>query len=348
MITAVAAPVMGPSAYLISGAMLVYSALPVKMSPSGTLHNEVVRRIFSSDLQKKLYPSNAFYKGAKVDTGVAEDAVSVEVPQDEEEDAQYVVNPTVYPLQVVGEEDKKKTYDLDLIATKPQLVTDLNQAIVSYDKRAAKLEKHANTLNDQVAQRILQAWQPSDSQFLKVTTGTEARASKLPGTTGNRKRISKADIFHFFSMFNDLNIPMNNEGGGERRLVIPAYMYEDLLAIDEFINGDKLRMRGDLNAGQIGELLGFKVYMRSKTPVYTEAATPVLKPIGAAAAETDNQSCLFFHTQFVRYAEGQNKVYINPDRGEYLGTTMNAKVRVGAMVSRLSSIGVGVLVEDNA
>lgn len=332
----------GVDPIVTTGGVVVFSLIPRSL-PVGVLRDEVISTLFSSDLQEKLYPDNSFYKGAQVDAGAAENDKTVEVPQDEDGEAEVVVNPKVYPLEVISEEDLKKSYDLDLLATKPQLVTDLNQALVSYDKRAAKLRKHANSLNTQVADRIMYAWGPTKADFIRQTTGGTNRVAKAPGATGNRKRIAKEDIFYFFSMFNDLDVPTQG-----RRMVIPAYMYEDLLLIDEFINGEKLRMRGDLSSGQIGEILGFRVYMRSQTTVYTEAATPVKKAPGAASAVTDNQSALFFHPSFVRYAEGMAKVYINPDRGEYLGTTMNAKVRTGGMISRLSEIGVGALVEDNA
>lgn len=341
-------PLIGPSSLAIAALMFIYGLMPIKMMPNGTFRNEVIKRVFSADLQEFLFPNNAFYKGANVDTGVADTAESVEVPQDEDGESEYVVNPTKFPLETVEEDDNKKEYSLDLVATKPQRIGDVNQALLSYDKRSSKLRKHANTLNTQSASRILQAWQPTVADFKRVTTGSTARPAKAPGASGNRKRIAKADVFHFFSMFNDLDIPTNGDGAGERRLVIPAYMYEDLLTIDEFINSEKLRMRGDLNAGQIGEILGFKVYMRSRGAIYAPDTVPVLKPIGAASGSTDLQSALFFHTGFVRYAEGLNRLYINPDRGEFLGTTMNAALRTGGMISRLSQKGVGVLVEDNA
>lgn len=339
-----AVPVIGAGGYLIAGAMFLYGLMPVRLYPDGVLRNEVISRVFSRDLQEKLYPNNSFYKGAQVDTGIVLDAETIEVPQDEDGEAQIVVNPKSFPLETYAEEDKKKQYTTDLIATKPQLVTDLNQALVSYDKRAAKLRKHMNSLNTQIADRIMYGWMPTNSDFIFQTTSNETRPAKAPGATGNRKRLDKKDIFKAFSMLNDLDVPLD----GQRRLVLPAYMYEDLLLIEDFIDADKLRMRGDLSAGQVGEVLGFKVFMRSKTTIFTEAANPQKKPIGAAPAQTDNQAALFFHPSFVRYAEGVVKVYVNPDRGEYLGGTMNAAVRGGSMISRLSEIGVGAIVEDNA
>ena len=348
VIAAVVAHYFNPGiSMMIAVAFFIYQFIPGVKTPIGCARNEVIRKIFSSDLQEKLFPANAFYKGALVDTGVADTAESVDVPQDEDGEAESIENPKKFPLETVSEEDKKKSYSVHLIATKPQLVTDLNQAIVTYDKRGAKLRKHSNTLNNRIANRINYEWSPTKADFIRYTTGTTNRAGHAPGATGDRKRVAKEDIFWGFSLFNDLDIPVNGDGMGERRLLIPAYMYEDLLTIPEFIDLQKLKARGDLSQGQIGEILGFKVYMRSKTQVFDNSGTPAKKAIGAAAANTDNQSALFFHTAFVRYAEGQSKLYVNLDKGEYLGGTMNAKVRCGAMISRLSEIGVAALVEKN-
>jgi hypothetical protein len=341
-IVAILAPDFGPAAYFF-GLFLFLCGLMPRYTPNGSFRNEVIRTVFSKDLQEKLFPDNSFYKAGQKDEGVDIDAKTVEVPQDEDGEAQYVINPTKFPLESYAEEDKKKTYDVDLLATKPELVTDLNQALVSYDKRGAKLRKHANTLNTLIANRIGYHWSPTKAEFIRQTTGSTNHVASAPGATGNRKRVTKEDMIYFQTMFNDLDIPLDG-----RRAVFPAHMYEDLLLIPDFVDADKLGKMGAVPSGVIGSIYGFMIYIRSKTTVYTEAATPVKKPIGAAGAATDNLSALFYHPAFVRYAEGNVKLYLNPDQGQYLGGTMNAAVRSGGMISRLSEVGVGALVEDNA
>lgn len=342
-ISAIGVPLFGPSVYAASGAVLIYSLMPVQLHVDGVLRNEVIKKAFTSDLQEKLWPDTTFFSSAQSDSNIGLDVEEIEIPQDEDGEARTVVNPTKFPLETYTEEDKKKTYRADLIATEPQLVTDLNQALVSYDKRAAKLRKHENTLKKELAVRILNGWSPTKGDFIRQTTGSTSRAAHAPGATGNRKRITKADILYFFTMFNDLNIPL--EG---RRAYFPAHMFEDLLLIEEFVRADARGVNNIISNGAVGKILTFDIFLGGLAQVYTEDSTPVKKAIGAAAATTDNLSALFFYDKAVRYCKGNVKVYINPDRGEYLGGTMNAAIRGGGTISRLSEIGVGALVEDNA
>jgi hypothetical protein len=341
-IAAFASSFLLPAGALITGAIFFLSGFLVP-SMKGTANDEVIRRIFSRELQEMLFPPNEFYTGAQVDEGIVHDADTVEIPQDENGEADYIVNPKKFPLEVTAEEDSKKSYKADHIATKPQLITNLNQALLSYDKRAAKLRKHANTLNTQASNRIANAWGTTKGDYIRQTTSATTRPATLTGTTGNRKRIAKADWIWAFSAMNDLSIPQ--EG---RRVLIPTFMYEDLLYIDDFIDADKLRAQGNLAAGQIGSVLGFAIFMRPQTVVYTEAATPQKKAVGAAVAATDNQAAIFWHPSFVRYAKGAVRAHVDPVDGKWLGGTLNAELRSGGTIGRNSELGVLALVEDNA
>lgn len=309
----------------------------------GAARSEVIRRLFSSDLQKLLFPDNSFYTGAQTDeTGWQVD--EVEIPQDEDGEAPVVVNPKDLPLPIGIEEDKKKSYGVDLLVTKPNMVTWSNQLLVSYDKRAAKLEKHRNSLDRQIAERIMYGWAPSKSEFIRQTTGASTRAATAPGATGNRKLAVEADFLWAFTLFNSLNIPMES-----RRVVVPPVFLEDIMAIQKAYGQGTDRNNQLLASGAVAKIFTFDVYVRSHTQVYTEAGTPVKKAIGAASATTDNVSAIFYHTRFVRYAKSPVQVWMDTQpRGEYAGgMAMNCGVRSGGTISRLSEIGVAALVEDN-
>lgn len=345
------APGAGEASLMIGGFYMllvaIYSFLPVQLYPNGTLRNEVVKKLFATTVQEKLFPPNQFFAGAQEDTGIALDAEEIEVPQDEDGESEVVEDPKVFPLEVVDEEDKKKTYKSSLVATKPQRIGDLNQAITSYDKRAAKSRKHVNTLNNRCAEIILHGWAPDgivNTDFTRKTTGGTVRPGKANGATGNRKKAVKEDIMWMFTVLNDYEVPND----GLRRLVIPPHLYEDIFYIDDFIHADKLKARGDLAAGQIGELMDFRIFLRNSKLVYTNDANPVRKARGAAADTTDNQAAVAFHPHFVRYAKGNVMPYLNKGRGDYLGDMMNFALRTGATKSRLSEIGAVTLVEDNA
>ena len=304
---------------------------------------EVLKKLFSADLQKRLYPDNSFYAGTQQDTAGV-DVDTIDIPQDEDGEAEVVVNPTVLPLPISIEEDKKLTYGADLLVTKPTMVTYNNQLLVSYDKRAAKLEKHTKSLDRQMAERILYGWSPTLATFIRQTTGVATRAATAPGATRNRKVALEADFMWAFTLFNSLNIPMD-----QRRLVVPPTMLEDIIAIKKAYGQGTDDNNKLLALGAVTKILTFDVFVRSKTQVYTEASTPVKKAIGAATATTDNVAGIFYHTKMVRHIKGDVQVWMDPaPRGEYAGGIgMNAGLRGGGTISRLSEIGVAALVEDN-
>jgi len=72
---------LGHAASVAAAALFAAGFVPVKLNLGTAFRNEVVTTIFSKELQKNLYPDNSFYKGCKVDEGVAINAETVEVPQ---------------------------------------------------------------------------------------------------------------------------------------------------------------------------------------------------------------------------------------------------------------------------
>ena len=306
--------------------------------------SEVVKRLFTSDLQKVLFPDNSFYSGAQADTAGI-DVEEVEIPQDEDGEATVVVNPTQLPLPIGIEEDKKKTYGADLLVTLPNVVTYNNQLLVSYDKRAAKLWKHQMSLEKQIAERIMYGWGATKTEFIRQTTGTTNRPAAAPGASGNRKKATEDDFRWAQYTFDILNIP--EEG---RRVVVPAGFKQDVMDIMKAYGQGTDKNNTLLAKGAIGNIFGFDVFMRSHTQVYTEDALPVKKAIGAAPAATDNLAAIFFNTRMVRYIKGAVQVWMDPaPRGEYAGGIgMNCGIRGGSTISRLSEKGALALVEDNA
>lgn len=344
LITATATYFQVPAAavLLIDALCVIYMFTPRKDVIAGA-RNEVIRTIFSNDLQKLLFPDNSFYAGCQVDEG-AWTAESFEIPQDEDGEAKVYVNPTQYPIPTTIEEDKKKTYAADTLITERTMVTWTNQMLTTYDKRAAKLWKHQMSLDRQMAERIMYAWATSKEPFIRQTTGSTTRTATAPGASGNRKVAIEADFLWAFTLFNSLNIPM--EG---RRVVVPPVFLEDIIAIKKSYGQGTDSNNELLAKGAVTRIFTFDVFVRSNTQVYTEASPPAKKAIGAAPASTDNVSALFYHTRHVRYGKSPVQVWVDDKpRGEYGGGIgMNCGLRSGGTISRLSEIGVAALVEDN-
>lgn len=345
LIAAVLFSFFGPAfALAVAAALFLYTLWPGEGAPRQAARAEVVRKLFSSDLQKMLWPDNTFYSGAQVDEAGWE-SDEVEIPQDEDGEAEVRVNPTQLPLPMSIEEDKKLSYKADLLVTLPHAVTWNNQLLVSYDKRAAKLEKHRSSLEKQIAERIMYGWSPTKAEFIRQTTGATTRPASAPGATGVRKVALEADFRWMAERFDRMDIPDD----GKRRLVVDPGMKQDVWDVMKaFGSGTELNnfLRG---FGKLGYLFSFEVFLRSTTQRYTEAATPVKKAVGSASATTDNVASIAFHLRHVRYCKSPVQVWMDSQpRGELAGgISMNCGVRSGGTMSRLSEKGVLALVEDN-
>lgn len=338
LFTAVAAPFMGVNS-LIIGTLLFSLGFVKRTSPVGILRTEVITTIFSSDLQKNLYPANEFYKGAKVDTGVAINAIGIDVPQ-AGTPPNVVKNPTTLPIPARVRADDKKSYLVDLYATEPDIVTDVNQAIAAYDKRAAILADHSDTLNTRIADELVYLWSPSQAANIKRTSGANNTGSTAGAMTGVRKEITLQDIIDVATLMDRMNVPDD----GQRRVLFYTDQIAELKKIPEFRDYDKTGIVGNLANGALGKIQNINVYKRSKAPLFTSGL--VKKAVGSAIASTDFIGAIFFHPSYVRYAEGNVQVYYEAKKVGYQGDMMNAAVRGGGMISRLDEVGVVALIQQ--
>jgi len=245
---------------------------------------EVLKRLFSADIQKNLYPNNEFYKNSKVDAGILADVTNVEIPQSGATPT-VVENPSSFPLTVGSRTDNVVTYAVDVIATLPIQLQDDNLLVSSADKRKDVLEDHIDTLNTRVADKLAYLWAAVPAANIVRTSGADAPAL-LSGATGTRKKVTLQDFI------DAMRIMDNMDANSQKRIaLVSANMYAEILqaGLSGFVGSDKLT--SDLIAmGVVGKLFNTLIYQRSRTCRYTNAATPVKKIYSAADAATDNDS----------------------------------------------------------
>lgn len=294
--------------------------------------------IFARDLAENLYPDNQFYKNSIDDSAFIE-ATKVNLAQAGDPPTG-VKNPSSYPLTTERREDSAQEYNLDLFATKPTHIRIDEDLVVNYDKRQSILSNHSSVLNTMIADNFCDLWFPSPLANMVRTSGSSASSALAPGATGTRKAVVLADFINMMVKFDKWDLPSE-----DRFALFPTDMYADLLNIPEFINYEKRGLVNMIEKGLIGEVLGFKVYKRSRVGIYTNASTPVYKAYTATSAVTDNLAALFWQKSAVRRAEGSPEVLIADKRPEYLGSLMNTAVRAGGIISRADSKGVAALVQ---
>jgi hypothetical protein len=296
---------------------------------------ELLKRAFSADLSKNLFPANEFYKMSKNDSAFV-DADSVQLP-----------HVGTIPAVKVDRDDKgtatKRTdtpseYKLHEFSTDPTWLQYSEALLVSYDKRSSILEEHVKALNTAVAEYMASAWGGSANVVKLRTSGADRPVSAVPSGTGTRKRLALADIQAAAKALNEGNIPQ----AGRYAVITPAMM-DDMLQITEVKSSDFNRVQ-PLVEGTVGRFLGFDFFVRSKVNIFTTGAT--IRPYGeATTAATDCAGAIFWQKDYVRHAEGTSKVFLNVDDAELYGSKMSAVTRAGGLAARKDGLGIVNMVE---
>ena len=297
---------------------------------------ELLKRAFSSDLQKNLFPANEFYKMSKNDSAFV-DNDSVQLPH----------TGTIPTVEVdrttkgvaTKRPDTASEYKLREFSTDPTWLQYSEALLVAYDKRASILSEHVSALNTAIAEYMAAAWGGSTNVTIIRSTGDDRPVAGVPTGTGTRKRFILPDIQAAITKLNTDDVPQD---GGRYAVITPTQM-EDMLQIPEVKSSDFNKVK-PLVEGSVGYFLGVNFFVRSKVNIFTTGGT--IRPYGSATtAVTDCAGAIFWHKDFVRRAEGSNKVFLNIDDAELYGSKFSALVRAGGLAARTDGKGVVNLVE---
>lgn len=316
---------------------------------------QISPRKFSSELQKQLFPDNAFYKKSRTEIGIGPNVETVEIPIAGNVAAAKSGQPSTLPLQIKAREDSVKTYAVEQLYTDPYLITREEDIVLNYNKLQDVASSLAMSLNTRAGDIAATAWGAVPATGNVYQTTGSGRASTVSGTTGNRKSIAKNDILYVKKAFNKMNLP--NLGRGSLWGLLTPEMVDDLLKISEFVDYDKTGEFSKLMNGEIGFIAGFNLMMRNNDAghagiMYSENATLssiVKRTVDEAISATDNAAAIFWHASMVRHAEGNAATFIDRNKAEYLGgSILSSVVRFGATIDRTDQKGIFTLIEDNA
>ena len=154
---------------------------------------EVRVKIFSRDLQKNLFPDNAFYKKSKKDAPSS--AESIDIPQAQAQASAVIGNVQIAydtagnnladadQLTVIKRINTLLTYANQNFFVPPIVIDKNNQdGELSYEKQSQIREEFAEELNTQVANYAGTKWAPTVAGNILKTTGTATRRFRYPGT----------------------------------------------------------------------------------------------------------------------------------------------------------------------
>lgn len=306
--------------------------------PAGSFGMALQKEIWQADIVANLFADNTFLsKAYNADMYVLAGKV-VHVPQ-AGTFSTVVKNRTSLPGTVSKRTDSEVTYSLDEYTTDPRLIQDTEKVELSYDKRQSVIAEDQAGLIEAISEEMLYKWSPTVSTAMVRTSGTDVVAH-LPSATGNRKLITPADVNAAALILNKQNIPKAG-----RYAILDSNMYAQLLdAMSANAQRDFIAGADPVN-GVIGKYAGFSFFERSTVSIYTNAATPALKAIGAAAAATDNAGGIFWQELSVERALGMVKAFDNPGDATYYGDILSFLVRAGGRIRRADNKGVVAVIQ---
>jgi hypothetical protein len=252
------------------------------------------------------------------------------------------INRSVFPAVVQGVTDNDGDYNVDEFTSDPTKVQDIEEIETNYNKRQSVLRRHIRQIDNKIANKMLVNWAATDAAAILRTLG-DNRAANVPGATGTRKKFTLQSFFDAKNLMDDMDVP---EMG--RCVLLPSHFYNDLTQDEKDI---LLRLeftgKARIENGEISRILGFDIYKRGKKNLltYTNAATPVVRDVGAAALTTANAAALFWHEECVRRALGVVKTYANEDEAQWFGSIFSAMARAGGKKAYSDGLGVVAVVE---
>jgi hypothetical protein len=291
------------------------------------------------DIQKNLYASNEFLKIGKDDSAHVH-YKTVHLPQSGTRPG-VEKDRSVLPALVGQRTDSELTYNLSEYSTDPILINQNDDVqFMSYEKRMDVMGDHIKTLSDVIANHTLYAWAASLAAQQVRTTGGTTGDLVHSTATGTRKLAVQADLQLARKIIDGQNL-----GNGNVYMIVPSAMFwNDLMSISTLTKALEFG-RTVLPTGELFEVLGMKILVRSSTQAYDNTATPVRKVLSADGTITtkgtgDNNSIVVVHEKYVRKALGQIKVYEENDSPIYYGDIMSAQVFHGASKSRTNGEGI--------
>lgn len=304
---------------------------------------------FSRELQKVLFPSNVFWNKGKLDFN-ADDAKTIKYPVAATVDGAEEGSPSL-PLAIKNYEDGQAEYSTTQVYAGPILIKNEDEMLTNYSIFQDRVYQVSNVIQTKIANMAAFYWGATKSGRKRLTTGTTSRATSLVGASGNRKRISKADILWVFTQMQKDNMP----GGNNIYGVITPEQYQDLLLIDDFISYEKTGQANKLAQGMVGRLMGIEFMIRwnetfGSMGLHYNQSMATKKGNGTAATTDDGAAALFFKDGAVRYSKSKVSTWIDRGKPEYLGgTLLSSSTRYGGVISRQDDEkGVLVLVEAKA
>lgn len=297
----------------------------------------VQKEIWIRDIAEKLFAGVEF-ANRSLNHSMYIDGKTVHIPQAGAA-PNAVKNRTQLPASISKRTDTDLSYNVNSFTTDPILVQDIEEIQTEYDKRESVLRTHIDVMNENLGNEILHAWAGSLTNTV-LTSGADSADALAPAATGERKKLTPADVRNAAKALDKQNVPQAG-----RVLVLPVDMYYQLFDDASMVNTNNIG-NVTLPTGVINKLFGFDIYVRGTVNRATSGGN--LKAVSANGAAGDKLVALAYHPSFVAKAVGDIKVFADDDKPEYYGSVMSAEVLCGASKMFTNETGIVSILQDAA
>ena len=205
-----------------------------------------------------------------------------------------LINNTTYPIPIQQLDGDDYTLQLDKFNTLATPISDDELYAATYDKTAAVVESHTESISEWKFDKAAHALSPqthSAATPVLLTTGAD------DGT--GRKKLRKEDVIKLKKLADDQKWPKKG-----RRLTLCNDHIADLLELDQKF-ADQYH---NYTSGKISDMYGFEIHEYVNCPFYT-VATKTKKSFGATPVAGDMQASFAFVTSRAVKVTGSTKMY---------------------------------------
>lgn len=299
---------------------------------------DVRTEVWEDDLQEVLFAGRTEFLRHSVSHDAFVDNITVHVPQAGSLPGAQK-NRTIFPAPILKRPDTLLDYDLDNYTLDPVAIRNLEEIQSSYAKRVSVMNHHMEILKDRMAVEGNFEWGSNLATNQVRTSGSSETDIAPPGGTGPRKKITINDLAKAAQKLDDQFMPDTG-----RFLLIPPAMYYQLFTINDLIQGDVMG-ETTLPAAVIKRVMLFNFIKRPGGVIYTDAATPQKKAVGAAGAADDNFGAIGWHESAVSSALGDITVFEQQGDPTMFGDVLSAEVNFAIKKLRADEAGIVTIIQ---
>lgn len=297
-------------------------------------NQDVFSELWTKDIQEYLKADNIIIAKALIDDTYVNN-YRVYLPQSGGAST-VVKNRDTTPVAAETRIDTTIDYVVDNFTTTPRKIfLQTEGSFPTYDKRMSIASEDMNVLRDIVTKDVITKWITNGDDDTNVRTSGASRAAMGANQTGNRNKLTFADVLEAKRKLDGQNVPMAG-----RVLLLDSDLATDLISEtgSQFNYSDTLANKISTE-GFLGKVAGFEVYMRSDVGYTSGNTDDEFREYDEDHDAADNKVAIAYHPSMVRRALSGEKAYYVANHPLYYGDVLSFGVNAGGTLCRSDKKG---------